>query len=132
MSTKMIQNTDEPQSCADLFEIEGMTDLEFHQKLVDDEVFRLKMIQKTLGLSDEDWNMLPREVQVGVAQPLMWHGQDKVERIKHPTLARIKDFVEDAQRQLSPIVRVLGWVTLGLVTAHALTWWISWLILAAK
>jgi hypothetical protein len=131
MPTKVIQNNpEEARSCSDLFD--GMTELEFHQKLVDDEAFRLKMIQKTLGLSDEDWNMLPDEVKRGVAEPMKWHGEYVVQRIKHPTLTRIKDFIEEAHKSVMPIVRVLGWVTLGLLTGHALAFWISWLTSAAK
>lgn len=105
-----------------------MTELEFHQRLVDDDKFLLKVMQYTLGVSDTDWKRMPEEIRMEIAEPLRMHGKDTVQRIKNPILYHLAEWLYESGKLLDPVAKVLGYASMGFMLA----WWISWLISAAK
>lgn len=124
MHTKVIKRT-AVHSCKDMAELEGLSPVELHQKLIDDEAFLYEMTKKAIGVTDAEWNKMPIELMETLALPMKHHAAKFVWAAKHPFLSRLLDITEDINKTVEPIAKPVGFITLGAIAGAGLGWYIS-------
>lgn len=124
MHTKVIKRT-AVHSCKDMAELEGLSPVELHQKLIDDEAFLYEMTKKAIGVTDAEWNKMPIELMEALALPMKHHAAEFVWSAKHPMLSRLLDIANDFNHILAPIAQVVGFITIGAIAGTGIGWYIS-------
>ncbi len=105
----------EASSCEDFGKLEGLSAIEVHQKMIDDEPFLYEVAQHITGISDADWKELPEEIREELAMKVKGHAAEFLVKHKHPKFYRFTQFMLNAYISLKSTAVILGFVTLMFV-----------------
>jgi hypothetical protein len=98
----------------EIAELEGMSELEFHEKLHTDMDFLTRCAAFSVDMSEEDFHkVLPREVQMELMSMLGKHGVRVAQRIKNPIWYGLKDFAKNTDEVMATPAKIIGYVSIA-------------------
>ena len=97
----------------DIMELEGMSELEFHEKLFKDVDFLKRVCAFTVNMTEAEFEKkLPAPVRLELMKDLGLHGIHVYKRIKNPPWYGMKEFTGRADEVMAAPAKIIGYVSI--------------------